>query len=140
VSRYVLDNTVTMAWCFAEESSEFTETLLRRLASLDDEAVVPALWMYEAVNVVELAVRKGRVSQEKGRAFFESLTDLPILVENLTQPQVFVSVWALASQHKLTAYDASYLELAIRRRLPIASSDTALVRAALAAGVPALGT
>ena len=56
MSRFVLDNTVTMAWCFADEATEFTETVLHRLSNLIDSAMVPALWLYEEVNVTELAV------------------------------------------------------------------------------------
>jgi len=69
VSRFVLDTTVTMAWCFTEEATEFTQSLLSRLLNLTDSAVVPALWLYEVVNVVELAVRKGRIPPEKAVAF-----------------------------------------------------------------------
>jgi predicted nucleic acid-binding protein len=135
VSRFVLDNTVTMAWCFTDEATEFTETLLSRLSNLTDSAIVPALWLYEVVNVTELAVRKGRITAEKASAFLESLADLPIAIENPALPQMFVSVRALVGQYELTAYDASYLELAIRHNLPIASSDRALMNAAQAAGV-----
>ncbi len=135
MSRFVLDNTVTMAWCFTGEATEFTETLLGRLANLTDSAVVPALWLYEVVNVTEPAVRKGRITPEKADAFLESLADLPIEIEDPALARMFVSVRALAGQYKLTAYDASYLELAIRHRLPIAASDNALTKAARAAGV-----
>jgi predicted nucleic acid-binding protein len=135
VSRFVIDNTVTMAWCFTEEATELTETLLSRLSSLTDSAIVPALWLYEVVNVTELAVRSGRVTEGKASAFLESLADLPIEVENPTRIQMFVSVRALVTQYKLTAYDASYLEVAIRHRLPIASSDKAVMRAAHTAGI-----
>ena len=69
MSRFVLDNTVTMAWCFDDEATPFTETLLSRLSSLTDSAIVPALWLYEVVNVTELAVRKGRITDEKGPRF-----------------------------------------------------------------------
>jgi predicted nucleic acid-binding protein len=135
VSRFVLDNTVTMAWCFTEEATELTEVLLRRLADLTDSALVPALWLYEVVNVTELAVRKGRITPEKAHAFLESLAELPIEIEHPSVQQMFTSVRMLAGQHKLTAYDASYLELAVRHGLQIASSDKALVRAAQVAGV-----
>jgi predicted nucleic acid-binding protein len=135
VSRFVLDNTVTMAWCFTEEATEFTKTLLSRLANLTDRAVVPALWLYEVVNVVELAVRKGRIPGDKALAFLESLGDLPIEVENPSRTQVFVAVRMLAGRYQLTGYDAAYLELANRHKLPIASLDKALSRAAQAAGV-----
>lgn len=119
MSGFVLDNTVTMAWCCADETNELSETLLTRLSNLTDNAIVPALWLYEVVNVTELAVRKGRISEHKARAFLESLADLPIEIENPTQVRMFVLVRALASQYKLT----------------IAASDNALRKAALAANV-----
>ena len=103
MSRFVLDNTVTMAWCFADEETAFTETVLNRLSNLTDSAVVPALWLYEVVNVTGLAVRKGRISEEKARTFLESLSDLPIEIEDPTRTRVFAAVRALAAQHKLTA-------------------------------------
>jgi len=69
VSRFVLDNTVTMAWCFVDEADELTETLLSRLSNVIDSAIVPALWLYEVVTVTELAVRKGRTTAEKANSF-----------------------------------------------------------------------
>lgn len=92
MSRFVLDNTVTMAWCFSDEATPFTETLLSRLSSLTDSAIVPALWLYEVVNAAGIAVRKGRIAEEKARAFLESLADLPIEIEDPTRTRLFVSV------------------------------------------------
>lgn len=135
MSRFVLDNTVTMAWCFTDEATDFTETLLNRLSDLTDTALVPALWLYEVVNVVELAVRKGRITKDKAFDFLESLAELPIEVEDLSRTEVFVSVRALAERYRLTGYDAAYLELAVRHRLPLAALDADLNKAALAAGV-----
>ncbi len=109
--------------------------LLGRLSNLTDSAIVPTLWLYEVVNVTELAVRKGRITAEKAHAFLKSLADLPIETENPTLPQMFDSVRTLVGQYNLTAYDASYLELAIRHSLPITTSDKALAKAAQAAGV-----
>jgi len=135
VSRFVLDNTVSMAWCFTDEAAEFTETLLNRLSNLTDTALVPALWLYEVVNVTEMAVRKGRITKDKATAFIESLTDLPIEVEDLSRTEVFVSVRAVAERYRLTSYDAAYLELAIRHRLPLAALDSDLNKAARTAGI-----
>jgi predicted nucleic acid-binding protein len=87
------------------------------------------LWLYEVVNVTGLAVRKGRITEEKARAFLESLADPPIEIEDPTRARLFVSVRAVVGQHKLTACDASWLELAIRHKLPIAALDKELVRA-----------
>jgi predicted nucleic acid-binding protein len=126
VSRFVLDNTVTMAWCFIDEATEFTETLLDRLSNSTDSAIVPALWLYEVVNVTGMAVRKGRITEEKSRAFLESLADLPIEIEDPTRTQMFVSVRALVGQYNLTA---------VRHKLPLAALDNALARAARDVGV-----
>jgi predicted nucleic acid-binding protein len=93
------------------------------------------LCLYEVVNVVEVAVRKGRITEEKARPSLENLADLPIEIENPTRPLVFASVRALASRYKLTGYDAAYLELAIRHNLPMAALDNALAQAARAAGI-----
>ena len=60
MSRFILDNTITMAWCITEEATDLTEALLGRLSNLTDSAVVPALWLYEVVNVTALATRKGQ--------------------------------------------------------------------------------
>ena len=135
MSRFVLDNTVTMAWCFTDEATKLTETLLNRLSNLTDTALVPALWLYEVVNVTEMAVRKGRITKDKATAFIESLMDLPIEVEDLSRTEVFVSVRAVAERYRLTSYDAAYLELTIRHRLPLAALDSDLNQAARAAGV-----
>ncbi len=72
MSRFVPDNTVTMGWCFTDEATPFKETLLSRLSILTDSAIVPALWLYEVVNVTGLAVRKGRITEDKSRAFIHS--------------------------------------------------------------------
>ena len=93
------------------------------------------MWLYEVVNVTGLAVRKGRITEEKARAFLESLADLPIEIEDPNRTRLFVSVRSLVGQYKLTAYDASYLELAIRHKLPLAALDKELGRAAREAGV-----
>ncbi len=135
MSSFVLDNTVTMAWCFAEEATPLSESILDRLSNLIDVAHVPALWLYEVVNVTELAARKGRISQSKAKEFLSNIASLPIGIESPTRSQVFNSVQALAALHQLTAYDAAYLELAIRYKLPIATFDQALAKAAQAAGV-----
>ncbi len=87
-----------MAWCFTEESTDFTKALLSRLSSLTDRAVVPILWLYEVTNVVELAVRKGRIPKEAALAFLESLADLPIEVEIPSRTQVSITARTLASQ------------------------------------------
>jgi predicted nucleic acid-binding protein len=135
VSRYVIDNAVTMAWCFTEEATSYTENLLDRLSNLVDTAVVPALWLYEVTNVSMLAVRKGRVSKAKATKFLHDLADLPIEVEAPANPaSTFATISQLMEQYRLTAYDAVYLELVIRRQLPLATFDKDLIAACKAVG------
>ena len=98
-----------------------TKAVREQLSNLTDTAVVPALWLYEVANVVELAVRKGRLPGEKALAFLESLADLPIAVENPSRAQVFVGARMLAGQYQLTAYDLSLIHIC---GSPSASSRT----------------
>ena len=135
MSRLVLDNTVTMAWCFADEATAFTETVPIRLSSLTDSAIVPASWLYEVVKVTGLDGsqrthygREGpRISGKPCRSSHRN--------RRPDQDTVFRFRSGAADQYKLTAYDASWLELAIRHKLPIAALDKELGRAALEAGV-----
>jgi predicted nucleic acid-binding protein len=130
VSEYVLDNAVTMAWCFNDEATPYTENILDRLSNLLDSAVVPALWLYEVTNVSILAVRKGRITKEKATRFLSNLIDLPIEVEPPASRAELLPVLAdLMERHRLTSYDAAYLEIAIRRNLPLATLDDALIDA-----------
>jgi predicted nucleic acid-binding protein len=119
-----------MAWCFSDEATTYTENLLDRLSNLTDKAVVPAVWLYEVTNVSMLAVRKGLIPKAKAIAFLKNLTDLPIEVEPpRSRGDVFAVLADLMDQRRLTAYDAAYLELVIRKNLPLATLDTALIEA-----------
>lgn len=139
MSRLVLDNTVAMAWCFTDEATPYTENILSRLSNLTDTAVVPALWLYEVVNVVTLAARKGRISKTKATQFLGSLADLPIEVQPLpSRKEAFAMLPPLIEQHRLTAYDAAYLEIALRQHLPMATLDGDLIEACKAAGAVVL--
>jgi predicted nucleic acid-binding protein len=135
VSRFILDSTVTLAWCFSDEATGHTESFLNRLSSVTDTAVVPALWLYEVVNVVTLAARKRRITQLHATQFLQSLSDLPIEVDYPSTTLLFKAAPLLAERHRLTGYDAAYLELAIRLGLPMATLDQELIQASNATGV-----
>src|SRR5437588_8116749 len=117
-----------MAWCFSDEATAYTEGFLNRLSAVADTAVVPALWLYEIVNVVALAARKGRITQPHATQFLQSLTDLPIEVDYPSSALLFKAAPRLAEQHRLTGYDAAYLELALRLGLPLATLDQELIQ------------
>jgi len=89
----------------------------------------------EIANSLLMAIPRGRISAEKAARFFQDLLALPIHVEPENGQNAFIGVFALATQYRLTAYDAAYLDLAIREGLALATLDEDLRRAASLAGV-----
>jgi len=132
----VLDVSLSCAWCFADEASDGAWAILEQLQT--HQAHVPALWLSETANVLVQAERRGRISGAACRTFLGLLEDLPISVDQPSTASVWHDTLALARSHRLTSYDAAYLELALRRGLPLASRDKALQAAAGAEGVPLL--
>jgi|ERR1017187_2221577 predicted nucleic acid-binding protein len=131
---FVVDASVTLAWCFKDESTPSTEAVLDLLA--DDSAVVPALWELEVSNVLLLAERRGRITESNSARFVALLGQLPILVD--TAGVDMNSILAAGRRHQLTAYDATYLVLAQREGVPLATLDARMRAAARAAGVQLL--
>jgi predicted nucleic acid-binding protein len=132
----VLDVSLSCAWCFADEASDGAWAILEQLQT--HQAHVPALWLSETANVRVQAERRGRISGAACRTFLGLLEDLPISVDQPSTASVWHDTLALARSHRLTSYDAAYLELALRRGLPLASRDKDLQAAARAEGVPLL--
>lgn len=127
----VLDASVTMAWFFPDEATPFTERLLD---SLGTQAVwVPALWTVECANVLQSAARRGRIRPERRVEIALELEELPVTVD--PEWPAIVQLDQLAADHALSAYDATYLELARRRQLPLATMDRRLRQAAHTAGI-----
>ena len=133
---FVLDCSMTMAWVFSDEANEFTESLRESL--LNENAVVPVLWLIEVGNVLLVAMRRGRITREDWIRIREDLNALPIDIEPDSHERVLDTVLPVADEHGLSFYDAMYLELALRRGLPLATLDQRLIEAANAAGVEAL--
>ena len=132
----VVDCSVTLAWCFDDEARSDCDRIQERLAS--ELAIVPALWKLEVANVLAIAERKGRASPERVMATFTRLSDLLIIEDEETSTRAWTETIELARKHKLTTYDAAYLELAIRKQVPLATLDVELQKAAFAATVPLL--
>jgi predicted nucleic acid-binding protein len=133
VSNLVLDASLALQWFLEDEADR--KYSLSVLASLSEkQAIVPLLWFYEVGNGLLMAYRRKRIAQDQIDGFLRRLKNLPI--EAATQAPIEVlELPALAQSHSLTNYDAAYLSLALRLRLPLASTDAALRRAATAAGV-----
>lgn len=135
MSRLVVDCSVTMGWCFESEADGYTDAAL---AALDDgEAVVPPLWALEVANVLLVAERRRRIARPDATRFLRLLGALPIVIAEPLAVQHLDRLLLLGRDHRLSAYDAAYLQLALERSLPLATRDRALRAAAGAAGVPA---
>ncbi|MBT3534462.1 MAG: type II toxin-antitoxin system VapC family toxin [Rhodospirillaceae bacterium] len=133
MSAFVLDCSIAAAWLFEDEARPETDNLLEILAS--DGALVPNLWHLEVGNVLVQAEKRGRITAAQISTRLELLSSLPIDTDTETGPRAFREILTLARAQTLTTYDAAYLELAIRRGIPLATQDKALVRAAKAAEV-----
>ena len=134
---FVIDNSVALAWCFEDEQSPAVMDLLDRVAEAG--ACAPALWPIEALNGLLTAERRGRIAREVRLALAGFLQALPIEIDEEMASRSWTATAVLAERHRLTAYDATYLELAMRRSLPLATRDAPLIAAATAVGVTVLG-
>jgi len=136
MTGFVLDNSVAMRWLLESPKAsdqKYAESVLKSLSEHD--AVVPNLWHLEAGNVVLGAERRGEVTVGESEKFINQLENLPIHVDTMTAHQAFSRTINLARSYKLSSYDASYLELAVRKGLPIATLDKGLRKAAKKADV-----
>jgi predicted nucleic acid-binding protein len=133
VSGFVLDASVTMAWCFADEASAATWAILARLER--EGAAVPSLCPLEVGNILTKAERRQRTTPARISRFLVRLGTLPIRIDDETTSRAWRETLALARTEGLTTYDAAYLELALRRGLPLATRDGELRQAAARNGV-----
>jgi predicted nucleic acid-binding protein len=133
---FVLDCSMTMAWVFSDEANEFTEALCETL--LKENAVAPVLWPIEVGNVLLVAMRRGRIAREDWVRIRDDLSALPIDIDPDSYERVLDTVLPIADEYGLSVYDAMYLELALRRGLPLATLDRKLVEAANTAGIETL--
>lgn len=131
--RFVLDCSVTMSWLFDDESDRYTDAVLDALAH--GTAIVPALWPLEVANALLTAERRRRVTQADALGFLEMLGALPVMVDPMPGVEDIPLLIAIGRRQKLSAYDATYLYLAMRERLPLATRDIKLSAAAKASGI-----
>jgi len=136
VTDLVIDASVALAWCFRDERTEVTERLRERVQT--DTLAVPVLWHLEVANVLALAERRRRITPAESTELIALLEMLDIVVDAETRSRAFTRVLDLAREERLTAYDAAYLELAMRLGVPLASKDGDLCDAAERVGVSAL--
>src|SRR5436853_124139 len=130
---FVLDCSVSLAWCFPDEHAPYPQSVLDSLATT--AAAVPSLWFLEVANALLVGERRGRCTTADVATWLNFLAALPIHTDPETTARAWADTLQLARTHNLTAYDASYLELALRRGLPLAALDGKLKKAAPLAGV-----
>jgi len=133
----VLDSPVTLAWVYAEEATPAIRNVLDQVS--DSGAWVPSLWRLEVANILEIGVRRNRHNAAFRDATLADLALLPVRIDTETEHQAWGATVRLAERHRLTMYDAAYLELALRRALPLATLDAELRTAATAEQLPLLG-
>ena len=132
----VIDASVAACWIFKNEATPATDILLTRVQN--NGAIVPALWNWEMANLLAIGIRRARLTMADATAQLIDLARLPIATDAEAQDRAWRETFALANAHALTAYDAAYLELAVRASLPLATKDDELRKAASAIGVQVL--
>lgn len=138
--RFVLDASVASSWLLNDGNSADAAASIALLQGLRDpsaQALVPATWPLEIANVLARGESRGILVENQTQAFLALLANLPITVDTETAARSFTAILDVARRRALPVYDASYLELALRMQLPLATFDKDLRRAATQAGVPA---
>jgi len=136
MTDFVLDNSVAMRWLLASEKvsdQKYAEQVLESMRHVD--ALTPNLWHLEAVSVLLGAEKRGEVSLGEIERFISQLENLPVHVDTLTAHQAFSRTLSLSRAYKISSYDASYLELAMREGLSLSTLDKKLIKAAKKADV-----
>ena len=131
---FVADASVAIAWVHPAQATLETDAMLDRLAA-SDSLVVPALWPLEVANALTVLRRRGKLTPDEARTAIEILRELPAVIDHEAAALAFTRLVDLASKHELTVYDATYIELATGRQLPLASNDSKMKQAAIRSGV-----
>lgn len=131
---FVLDASIVASWCFPDEGHPHADVAFRRMA--DESAIVPTLLWFELRNVLLMGERRGRLSEAQTARFLNYVGELPIEMDRDPDEAL---VLGLARTHRLSVYDAVYLELAQRRTLPLATLDEVLINAARSEKIPFVG-
>lgn len=134
--NFVLDCSITMAWCFEDESNDYTDSILDSFQATT--AIVPTIWPLEVANVLLLAKKNKRITEIQSANFIDGLSALPIIVDQTTTARAMHSIFILADQAGLTIYDAAYLELAMREEIPLLTLDKGLIKAAKKLNIPVI--
>jgi predicted nucleic acid-binding protein len=138
VSRFVLDASVVLTWCFPDEASHKATEISERFAA-GDRALVTPFWRHEVLSAMLMGEKRKRLTRELTSAFIDDLNQLPVEQDAESNSlAAFAATHNFCRRHQLTPYDAAYLEIAIRNKVALATLDRDLIRAAAAEGVTLL--
>jgi predicted nucleic acid-binding protein len=133
LKEIVIDASVALAWCFPDEASDYADSVL--VGVEDQSVIVPAIWALEVANALLVGERRKRIRQPEIRRFVELVNGLSVVEDRQLFSNTVGNVLPLAREYGLSAYDAAYLDVAARRDIPLATLDSALQKACLAAGI-----
>lgn len=133
MSRFVIDASIVLAWCFPDENSSLAEHVADRFKQ-GDTATATAFWPHEVLNALLVVENRKRISRPLVRSFLDDLATLPVVLGQVPTREVFGRIESLGRKYDLTAYDAAYLDLAIESALPLATLDNHLIHACRKAG------
>ncbi len=133
---FILDCSMALAWIIPDEKDSQAQEILERL--VDEGAIVPGLWSLEVANVLLISQKRGRLTHAETESALENMATLPIEIDGETNKNAWGTTIKLAMEHNLTAYDAAYLELAMRKKVPLATLDKKLHSACVSAGIKVL--
>jgi len=137
MSRFVLDASIALAWCFPDENTTLAEQVAK-MFTRGDSALAPSFWPHEILNALLAGEKRRRITQDLIDNFLKDLAVLPVGLVPSPADDVFTRVQALCREFSLTAYDAAYLGLAVDGGLPLATLHQDLIRACKKAGVDLL--
>lgn len=138
MSRFVLDASIVLAWCFPDENSALAEGIAERFKQ-GDSAIATSFWPHEVLNALLVGEKRGRISKDLVQSFLMDLAMLPVALQQTPAETVFQRIEPLAREYALTAYDAAYLDLCLGIGLPLATLDEDLSRACRSAGAGLVG-
>jgi predicted nucleic acid-binding protein len=128
-----IDASVALAWCFPDEASNYADSVL--LALENQTVIVPTIWAVEITNALLVGEWRKRIRQPEIRRFVDLLKGLSVVEERQKFAETVSNVLPLAREYDLSAYDAAYLDVAIRHEIPLATLDAAMQKACTAAGI-----
>jgi predicted nucleic acid-binding protein len=129
----VIDASVALAWCFPDEASDYADSAL--LALENQSVIVPSIWAVEIANALLVGERRKRIRQPEVRRFVDLLKSLSVIEDGQNFSEILSRLLPLSREYGLSAYDAAYLEVAVRLGIPLATLDRALQKACVSAGI-----